>query len=72
MLASVPFKTCYQPSPADPTSEVVAHAVDNTNPNVSVAGETLLRDLSDDIWPGHGASPCHECEAALKLGRQTP
>src|SRR5271169_1486627 len=51
------WKTCYQPHAADPTGPVVAHAVSNENPNVSVAGEQLRNPIADEDWPGNGP-PC--------------
>jgi hypothetical protein len=62
----MPFMTCYQPHSADlgRRSPDVAHAVDNTDPNRSVAGELLYRDLSNDEWPGRGPV-CRSCAEVL-------
>ena len=60
--------TCYQPHPADldRRGHDVAHAVDNTDPMRSVAGEYLYRNPVDEVWPGRGPA-CHSCAAALGL-----
>ena len=60
------FLTCYQPHPANlgDRSPDVAHAVDNTDANKSVAGERLYRDPSYEEWPGRGPA-CHSCADAL-------
>lgn len=58
------FWTCYQQDSADPSSGVVAHAVNNENPNVSVANEILIQPVVDEEWPG-GGQPCPACRQAL-------
>lgn len=63
-VRTMSYKTCYQPHPADPNSGDVAHAVSNSDPNHSVAGETLYRAVSNDGWPGHGPA-CHSCQEVL-------
>jgi hypothetical protein len=56
---------CYQPHPADlGCGPDVAHAVSNIDPNRSVGGEFLYRDISREEWPGRGPA-CHSCAAAL-------
>lgn len=65
-LRDVTFKTCYQPHPADRSGSGgnVAHAVDNSDPNISVAREPLRADVTMDDWPGRGPA-CHTCADAL-------
>ena len=65
-LSDMAWKTCYQPHAADPTGPVVAHAVSNENPNVSVAGEQLRNPIADEDWPGNGP-PCSSCSSGLGL-----
>jgi hypothetical protein len=59
------FWTCYQQNSADPNSGVVAHAVSNSDPNSSVAGEILIQSPVDEEWPGR-APKCPACDLALK------
>jgi hypothetical protein len=64
------FLTCYQQHPANlGRGPELAHAVDNTDANRSVAGELLYRDLSYEEWPGRGPA-CHSCAAALGAAYQ--
>ncbi len=67
-MNTVSNQTCYQPHPVDPYGPDVAHAIDNADPNVSVAGERLSEALggkySTDEWPGRGPA-CASCADAL-------
>jgi hypothetical protein len=62
-VSNMAYKTCYQPHPAD-TGQDVAHAVEATNPNVSVAHEQLHGRYTDEDWPGQGP-PCASCSEVI-------
>jgi hypothetical protein len=67
-MSTMSNHTCYQPHPADPYGADVAHAIDNADPNVSVAGERLSEAMrgkfTTDVWPGRGPA-CSSCADAF-------